>query len=91
LGDPDIVDDEVEISLRNDLAGLIFDLLENALRRFDARRGGRADVKLDLAAVDRGKESRPTRVSMKPPSARIRTATTGTIQRRFRSNVSARI
>ena len=38
LRHPDVVDDEVAISLRNDLADLVFDLLENALRRFDARR-----------------------------------------------------
>ena len=52
----DIVDDEVAIALRNDLADLVLDLLEDALGRFDAgcRRG--ADVKLDLSAIDRGEE-----------------------------------
>ena len=56
MRDPDIVNDEVEISLRDDLADLVLDLLKNALRRFDTRCGGRADVKLDLATVDRGEE-----------------------------------
>jgi hypothetical protein len=71
LRDPDVVDDEVAIPLRDDLADLVFDRLKNALRRFDARGGRRADVKVDLAAVDRRKKSRPTKMSMAPPSARI--------------------
>ena len=56
LRQSDIVDYEVAISLRNDLADLVFDRLKNVLRRFDARGGRRPDMKLDLAAVDRGIE-----------------------------------
>ena len=48
----DIVDDQVQIFFRNDLADLVFDRLEVLLGRLDpgARRG--AHVKLDHAAVD---------------------------------------
>ena len=54
--DPEIVDDEIAFPLRDDLADLVFDLLEDALRGFDARVGRGTDVKLDLAAVDRREE-----------------------------------
>jgi hypothetical protein len=84
----DIVDDEVAIPLGDDLADLVLDLLKNALRRLDARSGGRADV--NLAAVDRREEVAPNKGSMTPPSTRISPATTGMIQRRFRSIVSIR-
>src|ERR1700739_928322 len=56
LRDADIVDDEFAIALRDNLADLVFDLLEDALGGFDARGGGGTDVKPDLSAVDIGKE-----------------------------------
>ena len=52
----DVVDDEVAVARRNDLADLVLDLLEDALGRFDAGRRRRADVELDLSAVDGGEE-----------------------------------
>src|SRR3984957_1243113 len=54
--DPEIVDDEIAFPFRDDLADLVFDLLEDALRGFDARVGRGTDVQLDLAAVDRREE-----------------------------------
>ncbi len=48
----DVVDDEVAIARRNDLADLVLDLLKNALGGFDAGRRRHADVELDLSAVD---------------------------------------
>ena len=70
----DIVDDELAFVLRNDLADLVLDRLENAFGGLDAGAGGRADMKLDLAAVDGGKKSRPTSINSTPPSASIETA-----------------
>ena len=51
-----VIDDEVAIARRNDLADLVLDLLEDALGGFDAGRRRRADVELDLSAVDGGEE-----------------------------------
>ncbi len=56
LRNADVVDDEVAIALRDNLADLVFDLLEDTLSGFDARGGGRADVKLDLSPVDLGEK-----------------------------------
>src|ERR1700747_1577410 len=49
-----VVDDEVAIARWNDLADLVFDLLENALGRFDTGRGRGAYMQLDLSTVDGG-------------------------------------
>src|SRR6202047_2567921 len=51
-----VINDEVSIALRNDFTDLVLDLLEDALGRFDAGRCRRADMELDLSAVDVGKE-----------------------------------
>src|SRR5258708_2052191 len=48
----DIVDDQSAVLLRNDPADLVRDRLEYRLGAFDAGAGRRANVKLDLAAVD---------------------------------------
>ena len=48
----DIVDDQAAVVFRNDLANLVLDRLEYRLGAFDAGAGGRANVKLDLAAID---------------------------------------
>src|SRR6202051_1942656 len=53
---PDIVDNEPAVLVRNDFADLVLDRLEYRLGAFDARPGGRANVKLDLAAVDQRAE-----------------------------------
>ena len=47
-----VVDDDVALTRRNDLADLVLDVLEDALGRFDAGRRRGADVELDLSAVD---------------------------------------
>ena len=52
----DIVDDEAALALRDDFANLVLDRLENPLGRFDSGSGGRANVQLDLPAVDDGEE-----------------------------------
>ena len=52
----DIVDDQLAVLFRNDLADLVLHRLENLLGGFDPGAGRRADVKLDLAAVDERKE-----------------------------------
>src|SRR6202790_2005019 len=49
---PDIVNNEPAILVRNDFADLVLDLLKYRLGAFDAGPGGSANVKLDLAAVD---------------------------------------
>src|SRR5258706_144393 len=56
LRNADVVDDEVAVVLRDNLADLVFDLLEDTLSGFDARGGRGADVKLDLSAVNLRKE-----------------------------------
>ena len=48
----DIVDDQLALVLRNDLADLVLDRLEDLLGLLDAGAGRRAHVQLDLAAVD---------------------------------------
>ena len=53
---PDIVHDQPAFVVRNDFTDLVLDVLENPFRGLDAGSGGRADVKLDLSAVDDGKE-----------------------------------
>src|ERR1700676_3587326 len=53
LRQPDIVDNESPVLVRNDFADLVFDLLEYRLGAFDAGSGRSADMKLDLAAVDK--------------------------------------
>ena len=55
----DIVHDQCTFIVGDNLADLVLDVLENPLRGLDARSGGRADVKLDLPAVDDGKEIAP--------------------------------
>ena len=52
----DVVDDQLAVVLRDDLADLVLDRLEDALGRLDARAGRRADMELDLAAVDQREE-----------------------------------
>ena len=51
-GQPDIVDDERAILLWNDLADLVFDLLEYGFRALEPGTRRRADMELDLASVD---------------------------------------
>ena len=53
---PDIVDDQSRSCFGNDLANLVLDRLEDRFGRLDAGPGRRADVELDLAAVDGRKE-----------------------------------
>jgi hypothetical protein len=48
----DVVNDNVALACRNDLADLVLHLLEDALGGFDAGRRGCAHVELDLSAVD---------------------------------------
>jgi hypothetical protein len=50
---PDIVDDQVQIFFGDDVADLVFDLLEDLLGDLDAGAGGCPDMELDHAAVDR--------------------------------------
>ena len=50
---PEIVDDQIEVILRNDLADPVLDFLKDLLGRLDAGAGRRADMELDHAAVDR--------------------------------------
>ena len=53
---PNVVDDEVAIARRNDLADFVLDLLEDALGGFDAGRRRCTDVELDLSPIDGGEE-----------------------------------
>ena len=55
----DIVDNEAALLFGNDLADLVLDGLEDRLRAFDAGPGRRANVKLDLAAVDQREKVPP--------------------------------
>ena len=50
---PEIVDDQIEVLFRNDLADLVLDLLEHLLGHLDAGARRRADMELDHAAIDR--------------------------------------
>ncbi len=52
LRNADVVDDEVALLLRDDLADLVFDLQKYALGGLDARGGRGTDVELDLSAVN---------------------------------------
>ena len=52
----DIVHDQIALALGNDFADLVFHLLKNLLRGLDPRSGRRADMKLNLPAIDRRKE-----------------------------------
>ena len=52
----DIVDDQIALALRNDFADLVLDRLEDVFGGLDPGAGRRADVKLDLPAVDGRKE-----------------------------------
>ena len=47
----DVVDDQLALVCRDDLANLVLDGLEDLLGLFDAGAGRSADMKLDLAAV----------------------------------------
>ncbi len=49
----DIVDDQVEVLLRDDLTDLVLDRLKNLVGHLDAGARGRADMELDHAAIDR--------------------------------------
>ena len=53
---PDIVDNQPAVLVRNDFADLVLDRLEYPLGAFDAGPGRGANVKLDLAAVDEREE-----------------------------------
>src|SRR5262249_4431699 len=53
---PDVVDNEVSLSLGNNLPNLVLDRLENGFGRFDSGASGCANVKLDLPSVDGRKE-----------------------------------
>ena len=50
---PEIVDDQIEVLLRNDLPDLVLDVLEDLLCYLDAGARRRAHVELDHAAIDR--------------------------------------
>ena len=52
----DVVDDKLEVAVRNNLADLVLDGLEDLFGDLDPRSGRSADVKLDLTAVDGRKE-----------------------------------
>ena len=52
----DIVDDELPLVLGDHLSDLVLDRLEDALGGLDARSGRRADMELNLPAVDQRKE-----------------------------------
>src|SRR6202011_6030513 len=56
LRQANVVDDEVAIARRNNLANLVLDLLEDALGGFDAGCRRCADVELDLSAIDGGEK-----------------------------------
>ena len=49
---PDIVDDQRAVGIRDHLADLVLDRLEDTLGALDARPGGCAHMQLNLAAVD---------------------------------------
>jgi hypothetical protein len=51
-----VIDDQVAIALRDHLADLVLDLLEDALGRFDAGCRRCPDMELDLSAIDVGEE-----------------------------------
>ena len=53
---PEIVDNQIEVLLRYDLADLVLDLLKDLLGDLDASARGRAHMELDHAAVDGGIE-----------------------------------
>ena len=72
----DIVDDQVAVLLRNDFADLVLDRLENRLGAFDAGSRGRADVELDLAAVDQREEVAADQRQHHRAEAEHQTATT---------------
>ena len=56
VGDPDVVDDRIDLAGRNDTADFIFDVSEDYFRLFDARTGGRAGVQAKLTRIDSRKE-----------------------------------
>ena len=68
--------------LGNDLADLVLDRLEDLLGRLDAGSGRRADMELDLAAVDDGKKSRPTSANMHAAEPEHQHGDDGTMNRR---------
>ena len=55
----DVVDDQLALARRDDVADLVLDGLEDLLGLLDAGAGRSADVKLDLPAVDDRKEVAP--------------------------------
>src|SRR5439155_21274684 len=48
----EIVDDQIEVLLRNDLTDLVLDALEDLLRHLDTGARRRANVELDHAAIN---------------------------------------
>jgi hypothetical protein len=55
----DVVDDQLALARRDDVADLVLDGLEDLLGLLDPRAGRSADVKLDLPPVDDRKEVAP--------------------------------
>jgi hypothetical protein len=55
----DVVDNQLALAGRDDVADLVLDSLEDLLGLLDAGAGRSADVKLDLPAIDERKEVAP--------------------------------
>jgi hypothetical protein len=78
----DVVDDQIALARRNDVADLVLDGFEDLLGLLDAGAGRSADMKLDLPAVDDRKEVAPDERYMTVPRASIAMPKTGTMIRR---------